>query len=205
MKIALKIILTEQNKTLQLEKFVLVIIVIVITTISCTWVIFNTIVNNKSFLDSDNDGIVDSEDVFPYDSSEQKDSDGDGVGDNTDKFPYNPNEWEDSDGDGTGDNSDVFPTNPDEWSDFDGDGVGGNSDKNPLVDLSINITLEKFKVTGRVDILRWAQVYFDINVNDGEKVKRVNNNGENWMVWLGKEEELNYVFSYDISDDTDKD
>ncbi len=208
------------------NKFVLFMIVISIIAISCIWVIFNAVVHDPSFLDSDKDGIVDSEDVFPddqnewedsdgdgvgdntdefpYNPNEWEDSDGDGVGDNTDEFPYNPNEWEDSDGDGTGDNSDVFPDNKDEWSDLDSDGVGGNSDKNPLVDLSINITIEKFKVTKRVDILRWAQVYFDINVNDGEKVQRVDSNGEYWTVWIGREQNVNYVFNYDIPDDTDK-
>jgi transglutaminase-like putative cysteine protease len=208
------------------NKFVLFVIVISIIAISCIWVIFNAVVHDPSFLDSDKDGIVDSEDVFPdnqnewedsdgdgvgdntdefpYNPNEWEDSDGDGVGDNTDEFPYNPNEWEDSDGDGTGDNSDVFPDNKDEWSDLDSDGVGGNSDKNPLVDLSISITIEKFKVTKRVDILRWAQVYFDINVNDGEKVQRVDSNGEYWTVWIGREQNVNYVFNYDIPDDTDK-
>ena len=186
------------------NKFVLFTIAIAIIAISCILVIFNAVVHNPSFLDSDKDGIVDSEDVFPDDQNEWEDSDGDGVGDNTDKFPYNPNEWEDSDGDGTGDNSDVFPDDQNEWSDLDGDGVGGNSDKNPLVNLSISITLEKFKVTKRVDILRWAQVYFDIDVNDGEEVQRVDNNGEHWTVWIGREQNVNYVFNYDIPDDTDK-
>jgi hypothetical protein len=34
--------------------------------------------------DSDNDGVADSEDAFPYDPSANADSDGDGIGDNTD-------------------------------------------------------------------------------------------------------------------------
>ena len=56
--------------------------------------------------DSDGDGILDSEDAFPTDSSESVDSDGDGVGDNSDVFPDDPTESADSDGDGIGDNAD---------------------------------------------------------------------------------------------------
>ncbi len=61
-------------------------------------------------IDSDGDGIVDSQDAFPNDPDEWKDSDGDGVGDNSDAFPFDPHEWRDSDGDGIGDNSDFLPT-----------------------------------------------------------------------------------------------
>ena len=42
------------------------------------------------FLDSDGDGVTDSEDAFPNDSSETTDTDGDGVGDNSDAFPNDP-------------------------------------------------------------------------------------------------------------------
>ena len=44
------------------------------------------------FLDSDGDGVTDSEDAFPNDSSETTDTDGDGVGDNTDAFPNDPSQ-----------------------------------------------------------------------------------------------------------------
>lgn len=54
--------------------------------------------------DSDNDGIQDSDDVFPNDPLESKDSDGDGVGDNSDAFPFDSSETEDMDGNGVGDN-----------------------------------------------------------------------------------------------------
>jgi hypothetical protein len=39
-------------------------------------------------VDYDGDGVVDSMDAFPADSSETIDSDGDGIGNNTDPFPY---------------------------------------------------------------------------------------------------------------------
>ena len=37
--------------------------------------------------DTDGDGVVDSQDAFPSDSSETSDTDGDGVGDNSDVYP----------------------------------------------------------------------------------------------------------------------
>ena len=64
------------------------------------------------FLDSDGDGVTDSEDDYPYDATESTDSDGDGVGDNTDAFPDDATESTDSDGDGVGDNADAFPNDP---------------------------------------------------------------------------------------------
>ncbi|MEE9151111.1 MAG: thrombospondin type 3 repeat-containing protein, partial [Thermoplasmata archaeon] len=105
-------------------------------------------------LDIDGDGVDNSEDLFPYDSTDWIDIDSDGTGDNTDDdddgdgvpdtrddFPLNSNEWVDTDGDGIGDNSDfdidadgvynindAFPYNASEWSDIDGDGLGDNSD-----------------------------------------------------------------------------
>ena len=82
-------------------------------------------------IDDDEDGVLDFEDAFPLDASEQYDTDGDGVGDNTDAFPLDASETIDSDGDGVGDNTDAFPDNPFEWEDSDGDGVGDNSDAFP--------------------------------------------------------------------------
>ena len=60
-------------------------------------------------LDSDGDGVPDSEDAFPNDPNETTDSDGDGVGDNGDAFPNDPNETQDTDNDGVGDNADPTP------------------------------------------------------------------------------------------------
>ena len=105
-------------------------------------------------VDTDGDGVEDSEDAFPNDPNEWLDTDGDGVGDNADTdddgdgrddandaFPLDPGEWVDTDGDGVGNNADpdddgdgredaddAFPLDPDEWVDTDGDGVGNNAD-----------------------------------------------------------------------------
>ena len=91
--------------------------------------------------DSDNDGILDSDDICPdedsagYDENEDgclDDTDGDGVTDDLDIFPLNHSESNDSDLDGVGDNSDIFPNNPFESRDSDSDGIGDNSDMFPF-------------------------------------------------------------------------
>ncbi|TPH18638.1 collagenase [Litorilituus lipolyticus] len=82
-------------------------------------------------VDSDGDGVIDSEDAFPNDPTETKDSDGDGTGDNSDAFPNDASETTDSDGDGVGNNGDAFPNDPSETKDTDGDGTGDNSDAFP--------------------------------------------------------------------------
>lgn len=84
-----------------------------------------------STVDSDGDGVVDTQDAFPNDPTETLDSDGDGVGDNSDAFPTDSSESSDRDGDGIGDNSDAFPDDPDQNTDTDGDGVGDTVDAFP--------------------------------------------------------------------------
>ncbi|MDW3094990.1 MAG: Ig-like domain-containing protein [Gammaproteobacteria bacterium] len=82
-------------------------------------------------VDSDGDGVIDTEDAFPNDPTETVDTDGDGVGDNADAFPNDPAESADTDGDGVGDNADAFPNDPTETADSDGDGYGDNIDSTP--------------------------------------------------------------------------
>ena len=60
-------------------------------------------------VDTDGDGVVDTNDAFPDDASETLDSDSDGTGDNADAFPNDASETLDSDSDGTGDNADYAP------------------------------------------------------------------------------------------------
>ncbi|MGS0693570.1 collagenase [Shewanella sp. 0m-4] len=82
-------------------------------------------------VDTDGDGVIDSQDAFPNDPSETTDSDGDGVGNNGDAFPNDATESVDSDGDGVGNNGDAFPNDATESVDSDGDGVGNNGDAFP--------------------------------------------------------------------------
>lgn len=60
-------------------------------------------------VDSDSDGVLDADDVFPNDPNETADTDGDGVGDNADVFPDDALNSADTDGDGVGDTTDVAP------------------------------------------------------------------------------------------------
>lgn len=104
--------------------------------------------------DSDNDGVADHLDAFPFDSTESVDSDGDGVGNNADSdddndgvedyydsFPLDATESADTDSDGMGNNQDedddndgvsdaedAFPLDASESVDTDGDGIGNNAD-----------------------------------------------------------------------------
>ena len=82
--------------------------------------------------DTDGDGVVDLDDVFPNDASESTDTDGDGTGDNADAFPNDANETTDNDGDGVGDNADTDPSDPNTTGvDADGDGVDDAVDPDP--------------------------------------------------------------------------
>ena len=98
----------------------------------------NSTIDLLGCLDSDGDGVSDSNDLFPDDSSEWNDDDGDGVGNNSDAFPQDVNETLDSDGDGVGDNADLFPQDANETVDSDGDGIGDNEDQYPLQDNFID-------------------------------------------------------------------
>lgn len=59
--------------------------------------------------DTDGDGVIDNNDLFPHDPNDSQDRDGDGVGDNADLFPDDINDFQDSDNDGVGDNRDACP------------------------------------------------------------------------------------------------
>lgn len=87
-------------------------------------------------LDTDGDGVTDSNDAFPLELTQWSDADMDGYGDNIngvmgDQFPNDGTQYVDVDGDGHGDNpagteGDLFPNNADQWQDRDGDGYGDN-------------------------------------------------------------------------------
>lgn len=155
--------------------------IILIIIISIFIIIPIYIINNPNFKDSDNDGYVDIIDKFPNDNLEHEDTDGDGVGDN----------------------SDAFPEDPLEWSDFDNDGIGSNSDKNPFVDLSVKINIDKFILNKKVDLLWWGQVYINLVIDN--KNITINNNGNPWRIKLNKEQPINYNFEYDIPDNINLD
>lgn len=88
-------------------------------------------------LDTDGDGVTDTNDAFPTEITQWSDADMDGYGDNAngfmgDQFPDDGTQYIDADGDGHGDNpagteGDLFPENAEQWQDRDGDGYGDNS------------------------------------------------------------------------------
>lgn len=200
---------------LRITALILISIVLLSILSGCTFLESDV---SDNITDTDGDKVADDQDAFPFDPAASVDSDSDGYPDRwnpgkdqsdstsdppleLDELPYDPEECKDSDDDGVGDNSDDFPNDPDEWSDLDKDGVGDNSDINPTVDLSISIKLEKFKVTSKVDILRWAQIYFEVKID--KKNVRIDNNGKSWLVWINRAKTISHdIISYDISDDT---
>lgn len=137
-----------------------------------------------------------------------------------DDFPNDPAASIDSDGDGYPDSwnlgknqkdstsippleLDEYPYDPNDHKDTDKDGIGDYYDINDYLNLSLDIYIIKFMVTSRVDLLKWAQVYFEIYIND-KLVKRIDNNGINWIVRLRHEKTINEKIHYDIPDDTKK-
>jgi putative metal-binding protein/thrombospondin type 3 repeat protein len=78
--------------------------------------------------DDDNDGVNDTEDVFPLDPNESADSDGDGIGDNTDACPNDAEN--DADGDGVCGDVDACP-GFDDSADADGDTIPDGCDDSP--------------------------------------------------------------------------
>lgn len=90
------------------------------------------------------------------------DSDGDGVPDTEDAFPNDPNETTDSDNDGVGDNGDVFPDDPNESMDTDTDGVGDNADPTPYGD-GIAVRYVRLTALSEINGKPWASAA-EINV-----------------------------------------
>ena len=75
--------------------------------------------NEAIVLDTDNDGVLDVNDTFPFDPTETLDTDEDGLGNNTDT---------DDDNDSVLDVNDAFPLDKTETLDTDEDGLGNNTD-----------------------------------------------------------------------------
>lgn len=117
----------------------------------CSTTFGNSSYDLKGCVDSDGDGVSDSNDLWPNDPSRSIDSDGDGVNDPEDAFPNDGTQWVDNDGDGLGDNpngnnpdpslddtdndgyinqNDAFPEDDTQWQDLDGDGFGDNPEGN---------------------------------------------------------------------------
>ena len=129
------------------------------------------IISASAPVDSDMDGVPDSLDAFPFDSTEWADTDNDGVGDNADAFPNDPAENADADGDGVGDNADAFPNDPAETTDSDGDGVGDNADTdngsgNQTAVLNLSTAFENVTYTITLEQINNASVLLNVTVEN---------------------------------------
>ena len=103
---------------------------------SCPSVSGASFIDTFGCLDIDGDGVSNSGDAFPRDSTQTDDTDQDGYGDNSngtfgDVCPYTYGEstrdrygCPDSDFDGWSDENDIFPQDSSQWGDWDGDGYG---------------------------------------------------------------------------------
>lgn len=108
-------------------------------------------------VDSDGDGVPDTQDAFPLDPNETVDTDGDGIGNNAD---------DDDDNDEVPDAMDAFPLDPQESIDTDGDGVGNNADSDDDNDLMPDL----FETTYGLDPLDPADADID---TDGDGTTNV--------------------------------
>ena len=136
------------NKTILISSIAVVILLILGTTgfflLSPDYSPFGSI------RDTDSDGVVDSDDAFPEESTQTLDADDDGYGDNPngispDAFTNDSTQWADLDGDGYGDNPngsspDDFPLDQTQWLDYDGDGHGDNPNGNSSDSFTLDST-----------------------------------------------------------------
>ena len=116
-----------------------------------------------SLEDLDRDGVLNDDDLFPYDGADWEDFDGDGVGNNTDN---------DDDGDGVVDVLDAFPLNSSESLDTDNDGVGNNADSDDDND-------------GVPDAWTTAQLGSDIDGDAGDIAGRLALSGDGTVLAVG--------------------
>jgi predicted transglutaminase-like cysteine proteinase len=133
-------------------------------------------------------------DSFPYDASASIDSDND----NHPDF-WNPGKTQANSTSIPPLELDEFPYDPNAYKDTDKDGIADNYDINKYVNLSLDIKLESFQIIKRVDIFRWAQIYFVIKIGDYSKTIKKNLDS-NYRVRLNKKTTINQIIHYDIPD-----
>lgn len=103
--------------------------------------------------DDDGDGVADTLDAFPLDSTESVDTDSDGTGNNADT---------DDDGDGAADTEDDLPLDATETVDTDSDGIGNNADTDDDSD-GIEDSEDSLPLDGS-NGTKWDQMHW----NDGQ-------------------------------------
>jgi len=147
-------------------------------------------VSDIVIVDTDHDGVPDSDDVFPFDPNEWEDTDDDGIGNNADT---------DDDNDGLSDTDEINlyttdPSNPDSDGDgyTDGEEIRGGTD--PLDPESIPLPQSLIFEVGRINVdhnwvyVNLKEIYSDpvvvassISLNDNEpaviRIRNVDNKG----------------------------
>ena len=135
-------------------------------------------------------------DSFPEDPAASLDTDGDGY----------PNRWNPGKCQTDSTSSpvlelDEFPNDPNAHKDTDNDGVADYYDINDYVNLAIEVKITKFEVTQKVDLIRWAQIFFEIKI--GETEYDINKNNRTWFAWLNQKVTIDHdPIIYDIDDST---
>lgn len=158
----------------------------------------NTNPNND---DTDGDGLKDGDEVKthgtqPLDADTDDDNvdDGEEISQGTDPLD------DDSDDDGLNDGDENGAGTDPLDSDTDDDGYLDGDDFVPGWNASINVTILKFMVIDEVDWLsNWAQVYRQIETEDGKKV-RWPGSGNELDVQLGVMKTVNWDYIYDVPD-----
>ena len=176
--------------------------VVKLSTILVVGLLIGAIVNQMLY-DADFDGIPNTDDAFPRDSSEWNDNDSDGIGDNLDA---------DDDNDGFNDSVDFFPLDSLENSDNDLDGIGDNLDNDddndgfndsvdidPYNDLALKFSFKQVKLIDRQNNRQTAPFILFL-YQGNEQLKRFDNDGNPWYVPWEEEFNLTADFEYNVPD-----
>ena len=176
--------------------------VVKLSTILVVGLLIGAIVNQMLY-DADFDGIPNTDDAFPRDSSEWNDNDSDGIGDNLDT---------DDDNDGFNDSVDFFPLDSLENSDNDLDGIGDNLDNDddndgfndsvdidPYNDLALKFSFKQVKLIDRQNNRQTAPFILFL-YQGNEQLKRFDNDGNPWYVPWEEEFNLTADFEYNVPD-----
>jgi len=172
------------GRSLLLSSFIIIAVAAIISF--SLWVAFFP---DSSSIDTDNDGYMNNEDLFPFDPLEHEDADNDGVGDSSDMFPLDPAASKDSDVDGYPDEwnlgkgpldstsnpvlkLDDFPFDPYEWIDSDDDDVGDNHDLFPY-DSSEWADDDNDGVGNKKDKNPYVNLSFDFTLDSFKLVEQV--------------------------------
>lgn len=76
-----------------------------------------------------------------------------------------------------------------------------NNNKRQNQDLSFSFKITDFELTKRVDILKWSQIYIELQIDDQDKIK-FDNDGRFWYCWLNRKKNIDFEYTFDIPYDT---